>query len=453
MRTLRAASTIVFLSAAAAALSASCASKDDNKGLDDPSGGTSGSSANGGGSGTGITLTGGSSGNGGSSASGGSGGSTGGTDTGGTDTGGSSSGGTSGSGAEGGDNGIAECDLSGLGTCGGESVEAVLRTVNMLLVIDKSGSMTDPLGDQTKWEALKSALGAAINNVRAEMNFGLVLYPYDFFNPIPELNCGADCCTVAEGAAAVNVPVTAGTLSVPEIAEQLGDTSPGGGTPTAVALDAALDYFVNGDGAALAGNNYVLLATDGGPNCNADLTCEGDTCTTNLDGACTTDNCCSFSNTRNQCLDDERVMAKLEALTAAGISTFVVGLPGTQQYSAYLDEFAVAGGVPATTGDTSYYAVAETDGVDGLLSVFETITTQLVRSCEIPLTQVPSQPDQVNVAVDCNVVPQDNDDGSGWDYDEPSAPTAVILRGPACERLQENGAQRVDVVFGCPTVR
>ncbi len=446
MRTLRAASTVVVLCVSAAVLSASCSSKNEEAGLDDPSGGTSGT-GNGGSSGTGIVLTGGASGKG----SGGSGGGT--AATGGTDpgTGGSSEGGT-GTG-EGGSNGIAECDLSALGTCGGESVEAVLRTVNMLLVIDKSGSMTDPLGDQTKWDAMKSALGTALDNVQTEMNFGLILYPYSFLRPIPELNCAEDCCTVAEGSAAVNVPITAGTLSVPEIADQLDDTSPGGGTPTAIALDSALDYFVNGAGAALEGGKYVLLATDGGPNCNEDLSCDADTCTTNLDGSCTSGNCCSFSNTRNQCLDADRVLSKLQALTDAGISTFVVGLPGTQQYATYLDEFAEAGGVPASSGDTSYYAVSEDEGVEGLLSVFETITTQLVRSCDIPLSQVPSQPDQVNVAIDCDVVAQSSDDGSGWDYDEPTAPTAVILRGPVCDRLQQDGAKRVDVVFGCPTVR
>jgi hypothetical protein len=440
MRTLRALATTLVLSATAAALSASCSSNNDDTGLDDPSGGTSG---NGGSSGSGIVVTGGSGGAGGSS--GGTGG------TGGSGTGGSSEGG-SGQG-EAGSDGIAECDLSALGTCGGESVEAVLRTVNMLLVIDKSGSMTDPLGDQTKWDAMKSALGTALENVQSEMNFGLLLYPYHFIRPIPELNCGDDCCAVAEGSAAVNVPITSGPLSVPEIEAQLDDTSPGGGTPTAVALDSALDYFVNGAGAALEGGKYVLLATDGGPNCNDELSCDADTCTTNLDGSCTSGNCCSFSNTRNQCLDSDRVLEKLQALTDAGISTFVVGLPGTQQYATYLDQFAEAGGVPASSGDTSYYAVSEDEGVEGLLNVFETITTQLVRSCDIPLSQVPSQPDQVNVAIDCDVVAQNADDGSGWDYDEPSAPSAVILRGPVCDRLQQDGAKRVDVVFGCPTVR
>jgi hypothetical protein len=427
----------------------SCSSNDDDKSLDS-AGGSGGSSASGASGGTGgtIALTGGTAGM--TSSSGGMTGTTGGTD--GT-TGGSSSGGTEG-GAAGDNGGVGKCDLSALGSCGTESVEAVLRTVNMLLVIDKSGSMTDPLSaDDSKWTAMKSALGSALENVKSEMNFGLVLYPYSPFHVIPEVNCDDTCCDVELGSAAVNVPITPGTISAPEIARQLDDTAPGGGTPTAAALDSALDYFVNGDGASLPGNNYVLLATDGGPNCNGDLSCEADTCTTNLDGSCPSGNCCKYENTRNQCLDDGSVLAKLEALTAAGVSTFVVGLPGTQQYADYLNQFAIAGGVPSTSGDTSYYAVSEAQGVDGLLSVFDEITTQLVRSCDIPLSDAPSQPDLVNVAVDCDVVPQENDDGSGWDFDEPSAPTAVVLHGPVCDRLQQNGAKRIDVVFGCPTVR
>lgn len=448
MRTLRAASTILTLAGLAAAIS--CSGKDDDKSLDSAggSGGSSASGANGGTGGT-ISLTGGSGGMSGGSA-GAMSGNTGGTD--GT-TGGSSSGGTD-AGAGGEPGGVAPCDLSALGSCGSESVEAVLRTVNMLLVIDKSGSMTDPLSaDDSKWTAMKTALGAALENVKSEMNFGLVLYPYSPFHVIPELNCDDVCCDVEPGSAAVNVPITAGTISVREIARQLDDTAPGGGTPTAAALDSALDYFVNGEGASLPGNNYVLLATDGGPNCNAELTCEEDACTTNLDGSCPSGNCCRYENTRNQCLDDQSVLAKLEALTAAGISTFVVGLPGTQQYAEYLNQFAVAGGVASTSGDTSYYAVSGDQGVEGLLSVFEEITTQLVRSCDIPLADAPSNPDLVNVAVDCGVVPQENDDGSGWGFDEPAAPTALVLHGPVCDRLQQNGAKRIDVVFGCPTVR
>src|SRR5437868_2299358 len=64
-----------------------------------------------------------------------------------------------------------------------------------------------------------------------------------------------------------------------------------GGTPTAHALQLASEYFTTGSGKNLAGDKYVLLATDGGPNGNA-LTCDAMTCTTNLDvGKFTTNYC------------------------------------------------------------------------------------------------------------------------------------------------------------------
>jgi len=425
---------MMILSAVASAFGASCASKSD-KSLGN-TGGSAGSTGMTGGTSM-VVVTGGSAGTG---ATGG--------------TGGSSSGGTDmGTAATAGDTGSDSCaDLTGL-DCGGAKIEAKVRTVNMLLVIDKSGSMTDPFGDQNKWTALKSALGTALTNVRTEMNFGMIMYPYSLLHTIPEVGCGDVCCDIDPTAAAVTVPVAPGTVTVMQIGDQLDRTEPGGGTPTAKALAAAYDYFKNGDGASLQGDNYVLLATDGGPNCNADITCEGATCTTNLDGQCTASNCCQRDESHNLCLDADAVTIQLEALYAEHISTFVVGLPGTLQYSTYLDGFADAGGVPNPAGDTRYYAVSADNGVQGLVDVFETITTQLVRSCEIPLTDPPSNTKLVNVAIDCNLVPPDSPDGSGWHFDQDIDPTQLILVGPVCDRLQNNGAKRVDVIFGCTTVR
>ncbi len=424
MTTLRALSTLLCLAAASSAAGVSCASKDDRS-LGNPAG-SGGSGASGGS--TNIALTGGTSGTSGTSG------------TGATDNAGAGDG-----------SGVAECSFAGL-NCGGSSLEADLRVVNMLLVIDKSGSMTDSLGNEDKWTAMKSALAASLARVGDEMNFGLELFPYSRSLTIPEVGCEPNCFDLPDGDAAILVPLRPGTDVTGEISAELEATKPGGGTPTAKALRSAFDYFTQGAGASVAGNNYVLLATDGGPNGNSSLTCEAATCTTNLDGQCDEGNCCSFDNTHDQCLDDTSVIDALEALHDAGIPTFVVGLPGTDQYAAYLDEFADAGGVP-NSGATKYYAVAQSQGVQGLTDVFNTITTQLVRSCDIPLSEPPTKSSLVNVAIDCDVVAPMSADGSGWHLDDPNAPTEVILEGPVCDRLQTDGARRVDVIFGCPTVR
>ncbi len=436
MRSLRLASTLVILGVSFVGLNTSCSSKKDDASLGPA--GTGGSGATGGSHGGPITVSGG---NGGMGAVGQTGG-TGGFAMGGTDAGGAS------------DDGVPACTtLVGLDQCGSTSVEAKLRTVNMLLVIDKSGSMTDPLGDTDKWNALKSALGTALGHVAEQMNFGLMLFPYAAFRTIPVESCEPDCCALPDARAAVLVPVEPGTRAAGEIGYQLDATSPGGGTPTAAALDAALQYFTTGDGAALEGEKYVLLATDGGPNCNDKLACKPDTCTTNLDGQCPEGNCCQDPDQRIECLDDLSVLDELGKLKDASIPTFVVGLPGTQQYASYLDQFAAADGLPSDNGDAHYYAVSESDGVTGLIDVFESITTELVRSCDVALGAAPANPGLVNVAIDCTVVPQDSADGSGWDFDATPNPTAVVLRGPVCDELQANGAKRVDVLYGCPTVR
>jgi len=436
MRILRALSSLFIFGSITGSGITACSSDDDHS-LGDGGKSGSGTGATGG---TTITVTGGSGGL-------GTGGSSAGSATGGTDSG------TAGAGAE---DGVPECgELQGLGQCGGMHLEAKLRNVNMLLVIDKSGSMTDePKGFATdKWSAMKSALATALQKVETQINFGLVLYPYNPIQAIPE-ECLENCCAVSTEDDAVLVNVKPGTQGVPQINAALAQTEPGGGTPTAAALAAALDYFTNGAGASLEGDNYVLLATDGGPNCNDELTCGADTCTTNLDDPTCIGNCCKDENSPNRCLDDANVTAELDALTAHGISTFVVGIPGTEAYAAYLDQFARAGGVAAAGGEHAYYAVSADQGVEGLVDVFETITTQLVRSCDVPLPEPPSKIDLVNVAVDCTLVPRNtNDAKSGWDFDATPEPTSVILHGPVCDALQADVAQRIDVVFGCPTVR
>jgi von Willebrand factor type A domain len=345
------------------------------------------------------------------------------------------------------------CDsLAGLGQCGNTTISADIRTVNILLVIDKSGSMTDqPDGfSVSKWAAVKTALERALTGVAGDVNLGLLMFPYSTVTQIPLL-CHSNCCEVPEGGSAVNVDIDAGDRALPTILNALNAASPGGGTPTAAALARANDYFKTGAGAALPGTNYVLLATDGGPNCNSNNSCGAERCTTNLDQQCDAGNCCKSSN--EGCLDDFAVTQQVQALKANGVSTFVVGIPGTENYASYLNAFAEAGGEINPGAPPSYYAVSAVGGVQGLVDVFTGITTQLVHSCKLPLASDPPKLDEVNVAVDCELVPQQAKDGSSWSIDTTVEPYNVLFAGPICKTLQGSGARRVDVVYGCPTVR
>jgi hypothetical protein len=410
-------------------------------------------------------------------------------ETGGTGTGGRIDIGNGGAGAEGGNGSaqggeggsgqiaIGECEsIQGLNVnseCASSAVEGQIKTINMLLVMDKSTSMVDnpfdagaapgaggagggPSGGgagggqavdgaagaggagalgATRWDVLKQALGNAMTATQGSIDYGLVLYP------------SGDGCTVSDG---VQVAVGTGSTTVPDIVSALEDNPPDvSGTPMAAALDAALEYYTNGDGADLTGEKYVLLATDGGPNCNDSLTCGADECTLDLEGTfCVADgSCCDFD--ASSCVDHADVTAKLVELHDAGIDTFVVGIPGSEAYASWLGEFADAGG-RNPDGAGSYYEVSAAEGAAGLTDTFTEIALQLVTDCEIPIdVNVPSAGD-VNVAIDCAVLPQ-NGDSSGWEFNDDF--TQITISGDMCDEIQTTGVGRIDVIFGCPVVQ
>jgi hypothetical protein len=78
-----------------------------------------------------------------------------------------------------------------------------------------------------------------------------------------------------------------------------------------------------------------------------------------------------------------------------------------------------------------------------------------VTSCAVPLAVDVSQVNlnELNVAVDCNLVPYSQTEVDGadgwWHYDNVDVPTAIRIEGQLCNRIQQAGVDRIDVVFGC----
>lgn len=385
--------------------------------------------------------------------------------------------------------------FSGLENCGSNAVTAQTTPVNILLVLDKSGSMStppEPGSDVSLWDATRSALSTALEDAPEAVSFGLQMYPAQSLT----LDCSGNCCDMPEGDD-LDVPVAAGEQARTDILELLDRTAPGGGTPTAAALARAYQYFSAGAGADLEGDRFVLLATDGGPNCNADATCEIEACTVNIDEQCQNPavNCCATN--RAGCLDDEATQGQIELLRSIGVDTFVVGLAGTDQYAEQLDAFAEAGGRPRQGTPEKYFKVDAEGSAEGLAEVLTEITTQLVQSCDLQLAEAPPDVNEVNVAVNCEIVPWGNvpDDeedpmdpggtgggggagGNGgapsnpdpdpdpdpadpdpdpvssfWWLDESTDPPTIRLGGEVCNTIENDGVERIDIVLGCPTVR
>jgi hypothetical protein len=359
-------------------------------------------------------------------------------------------------------------EFRGLGACGSDAVTATREPVNILLVCDKSGSMickADPDSTSTLWEATTTALEVALLSTNRNVHFGLQTYPKNV-----GLDCYPDCCAMPEDEEeGVTVPVAAGDDHREAILTQLNRTSPGGGTPTADALAKAFSYYSTGSGRDLEGDRFVLLATDGGPNCNEGLECDVDECTLNIDDQCelpNDGNCCE-SNTEG-CLDDNGTLDQIKLLRGIGVDTFVIGLSGSEEYAVQLDSFAVAGGRARTGADEDYYKVGAEGSSDGLRKVLNKITRDLVQSCDIQLSESPQDPNKLNVAVDCDVIPRGDDpgdEGEGgnggdpadttdfWDLDTNTSPPTVRIRGDICDKIESEGVERVDIVRGCPTVR
>jgi hypothetical protein len=339
--------------------------------------------------------------------------------------------------------------------CGSSVIEAEPPIVNVLLVVDKSSSMN--LADEFpegRWDALGTALGAALDEAKERVRFGLEFFPFAD-DPMDK----PDTCQTP-GGADVLIPIDDGTSTVPDIVAALASYEPSGGTPTADALAHALEYFTSGDGSSLGGKRYVLLATDGGPNCNASLTCGEDTCTINLENPMATmgcgGSCCNASPDPagpTNCLDEARTVAQVEALADEGIDTFVVGIPGSQFFSSTLDKLAEAGGQTNPGAPPSYYAVTESDGASGLAAVLTRITTGLITTCRLQLTSTPDSPNYeglLNVVIDGEEVPQRGDDG--WEVDRTTTPPTIVLKGATCEAMETRGAGQVSVTYGCPTI-
>jgi von Willebrand factor type A domain len=349
--------------------------------------------------------------------------------------------------------GAAAAGGAGGASCGMTEITASSIPVSVLLVIDKSASMKTALATGTRWSAMKSALGTSLENVKGAISFGL-----EFF---PNGGDSTQTCEVPAGDAAVVIPMGPGTTTVSQITSAFDTSQPGGATPTATALSRAYEYFTTGSGKSLAGDRFVLLATDGGPNCNSTLACTSATCTLNLDDPqrkCgppapdgTAANCCDakIPNGPSACLDDTATTAEIRKLAMAGVRTFVVGIPGTEVYANSLDQIAVAGGATNPSAPPSYFAVSASGGVADLTAVFSTITSRLITTCRLQLQSNPPDINKINVSVDGTLVPSGRD---GWQLDTSTTPPTIVLNGATCAKVQKSGANTVKVVYGCPTI-
>jgi hypothetical protein len=301
------------------------------------------------------------------------------------------------------------CDLASStcvpgGGCGAQEAKAEAIPPNMLIVLDRSCSMTEKVGMKTKWEIAVAALDTLTTTYAGKIRFGLTLFP-DLVTP----DCQQDV---------IPIPVAPST----EMAVQ---------SLLNAALVAADQYFPDGpcvtniDTAvqqaatepAFADKtraSFALLVTDGQ---QAGCTAGGGNMGT---------------------------LATITDLwTNQKVGTFVVGFGGAVD-AASLNSFAMAGGVPSADPTTKYYQADDQASLDAALAL---IASQTI-GCVFKLDPAPPDPSKVYVFFDnTQSIAQDPTHTDGWDYDPASQ--QVTFYGASCDKLKNGDVTDVDIVFGC----
>ena len=298
--------------------------------------------------------------------------------------------------------------------CEEVAVRADRATPDMLIVLDKSGSM----GQEGRWRPSQNAVKAITSELEDSIRFGLMMFPGDGgasmgggfdFGDIFGGGFGSGC-EVGE----LYVPVDANNAS--QIAGEVDGAFSNGGTPTGETLEAALQEFSAQQQIPdrIVPPQYVLLTTDGQPTCPAG------------DGSETTQADITLADNAIQALRD------------IGVTTYVIGYDtkGDPELAGVLDNFAAIGG----TG--THRAV---ENQDELLDEFREIAGEIV-SCSYTLEAEPEDPTFVQVKLDGMQI--NLNDADGWTL----TGQTVQLEGAACNTLRDGADHLLTVEVLCTQV-
>ncbi len=371
-------------------------------------------------------------------------------------------------------------------------VQAVANKPNFMLLVDKSGSMDQPVdptiaachvggingplcGDPqktnpcntsvcpTRWSELVKALDKYITDFPLIGRYGLSLFPEPENNagcgpatkqtsPLPTTSSDDDATLQAAADA------TKAGLDTIQSSNPPGPTGTGGGTPTAASLAflGTVQELVNDQ----TREEIVILFTDGLPNCDAALASLAGTLACQCTFGPAVDDCAAnippFAGAG--CLDVDNSVKAVQFLAGEKVQTFVVGFgaeTGTASARDTLQRIAVAGAFkrprvcPGTAQDPTpnqpcgsdnpcdlatglctkqYY---QANDASSLGQVLKQITAPVAGVCERPLTQIPTDVSLLSVLVNGQSIQPGADT---WVYVPPGQTTSVTGQpGPAVE--------------------
>ena len=250
---------------------------------------------------------------------------------------------------------------------------------NLMLLLDKSGSMASPISASapqcppgcgsnspcpmncpTRISELRSSMAAFLPSAGTIARMGLALFPFDKVCAVPtELSVPLPRPSGADDQASNDANVAQASV----ISAAITAATPNGGTPT----NLSLRFVGRTEGLNQTDNrqDFVLLLTDGVPNCNeqnANNCCADDrNCAAPNPCACTTaTGSCVSGLCALGCLDRQGVVEAVQELRSKNIKTIVIGFGIGAELSAdqkgapdSLNSMAEAGGFARACTDNN----------------------------------------------------------------------------------------------------
>lgn len=288
------------------------------------------------------------------------------------------------------------------GGCGGSVIQGALVAPNLLIVEDRSCSMTAKVNNVPKWTIAVQAINKMTTTFNGKIRFGLTMFP-----DTDNMNCTQGMIPIPVGPGnEMKIQTTLNNALV------VSDPNYPNG-PCVTNIDTAVQQASKDPGLMdMTRKNYALLITDGAQaGCNA--------------GG-----------------GDNGTIMTLQQMAMAGVKTFVIGFGGAVSATS-LNNFAVAGGVPLM-GMTKYYDAANQMQLDQALQAIASATL----GCTFKLASTPPDPNQLYVFLDKVLLMRDTTHMSGWDYDPMT--NTITVYGQPCTDLKAGTAKVVDIVYGCP---
>jgi len=295
--------------------------------------------------------------------------------------------------------------------CGNQPFEVVIPPPNLMIVLDRSQSMTeDVTGNRNnvpaamqKWTLMTAAINDVVGKTEDTIRWGLMFFGNDSA-------CGVE----------TTATVPPALKNAMAISTAIANNRPTSYTPTAKGELAASTYL---SGFQDMGRKFILLATDGQPTCGPPMNNSTDA-------------------------DDPAAIQAVSTVSGMGIPTYVIGIATTTNAVAdtTLNSMAEMGGQPRSA-TPKYYPVSSTKD---LIDALGTIKTIVMGMCTYPLGTPGMNSDitKTTVTVDGMSVPQGDPDG--WDFDTGNA--SITFKGNTCAKLMAGTAMNVRVLYGCKVV-